>query len=285
MEYFFLTLIVLFVSLQNMTSKECTRKHTDTNVFIYTGISAFFALVFFVINSKFKLDFNLKVLPYAIGFGISYAATLVGNVYAIKTGPLSITALVLSYSLIIPTLYGIMFLGNKLTVFSYIGIAFLFISLYMINIKKDEQMKFSFIWVIFVLLSFVGNGMCSTFQTMQQRAFDGLYKNELMIAALSIVVVMLFVFGFVKAKREENKCVIKHCIPYAPIQGIANGFANYFVMVLTNKLAPAIMFPTISAGGIVCTFIVSLGLYKEKLSAMQLIGYAFGVLSVILLNL
>jgi len=285
MDYLFLILIVLSVSLQNMTSKECTRKHSDTNVFIYTGISAFFALVFFVINSKFKLDFNLKILPYSIGFGISYAAALIGNVYAIKTGPLSITALVLSYSLIIPTLYGIRFLGDELTVFSYIGMAFLFISLYMINIKKDEQMKFSPVWIIFVIMSFIGNGMCSTLQTMQQREYDGLYKNELMIVALSIVVVMLFVFGFVKAKREKNKCVIKHCIPYAPIQGIANGFANFFVMDLTTKLPPAIMFPTISAGGIVCTFIVSLGLYKEKLSAVQLIGYAFGVSSVILLNL
>ena len=106
-----------------------------------------------------------------------------------------------------------------------------------------------------------------------------------MIVALLINVIILFTLGYVKAKREKSTGTIKKCIPYAPIQGIANGLANFFVMVLTNRLAPAIMFPTISAGGIVCTFIVSLVLYKEKLSGMQFIGYAFGVSSVILLNL
>jgi multidrug transporter EmrE-like cation transporter len=50
-------------------------------------------------------------------------------------------------------------------------------------------------------------------------------------------------------------------------------------------MAPSVMFPVISAGGIVISFIISLVLYKEKFSIMQYIGLILGITSIVLLNL
>ena len=56
-------------------------------------------------------------------------------------------------------------------------------------------------------------------------------------------------------------------------------------MILTSLIPSAILYPTISAGGIVIAFLFALLVYREKLSKTQQIGYAIGVTSVVLLNL
>ena len=69
------------------------------------------------------------------------------------------------------------------------------------------------------------------------------------------------------------------------ICGLANGLANFFVVYLSLRVAASVMFPVISAGGIVLTFFISLFFYKEKLSKWQILGSALGLVSVIFLNL
>ena len=56
-------------------------------------------------------------------------------------------------------------------------------------------------------------------------------------------------------------------------------------MMLTALIPTAILFPSISGGGIVLGFVLAVFAYKEKLSMLQVIGYFIGMISVILLNI
>ena len=47
----------------------------------------------------------------------------------------------------------------------------------------------------------------------------------------------------------------------------------------------SVMFPLISAGGIIVTYIVSQWVYKEELSLKQKIGTVLGILAVVVLNI
>jgi multidrug transporter EmrE-like cation transporter len=68
--------------------------------------------------------------------------------------------------------------------------------------------------------------------------------------------------------------------------GAANGAVNLFVILLsTNKMNPSLMFPLISAGGIVITSLVSIFVYKEKLSLLQYIGVVMGIGAIVFMNL
>ena len=67
--------------------------------------------------------------------------------------------------------------------------------------------------------------------------------------------------------------------------GVANGLVNYFVLVLSTRMDASVMFPVISAGGIVSAYFVSLFLYKEKMSRRQTAGLIIGIFSIIVLNL
>ncbi len=283
MNILLIVMTVILMSLQSVFQKQYNLKTKTPNAFLFSSATALFAMVFFVISAGFKLDFSLAVLPYSIGFAVAYAAANVSMILAVRCGSLAITNLILAYSLIIPTLYGIVFLKDDIGVNTYFGIALLLISLLLLNAKDgEENTKFSIKWLVFAILAFAGNGMCSTVQKMQQSAFDGSFKSEFMIVALAIVVVIMLVAAFMKKGVRSE---LKGCAKYAVPCGLANGGVNLLVMILTGMVASAILFPTISAGGIVLSFIISVFFYKEKLSKMQMAGYAIGIISVILLNL
>ncbi len=282
MSYAFLIFSVFTLSVQQILQKYYDTKATARNAFFFAGISSLFALVFFCIIAGFKFSFTPEFIPYSIGFATAYALCTVCINTALSKGTLSITNLIYSYSLLIPTFYGIIFLKEKISYLAYIGIALLAISLLLINFKK-EQTKFSFAWIVFLAVSFVGNGMCAVIQKMQQTAFNGNYKSEFMIVALAICTVVLIISGMFM--RGNKKQMLKDCGIAAPAVGIANGITNLATMVLFGLIPNAIIFPTISGGSMVVTLIVSIIMFKEKLSKLQILGYSIGIISVVLLNI
>ena len=274
--------IILGVSLQDVTKKIYNKTSAAPGVYFFTALSALAAAIFFAITSG-SLNFDIGIIPYSIAFAISYTAGVVGSVMAIASGPLSLTSLIVSFSLMLPTLYGLIFLNDPISIGLFPGLALLAASLFLIN-KRDKDVKINTKWVISVIFAFLGNGFCTISQKMEQLAFDGGYKNEFMIIALVITAIICFVMMMVK---ERDILKVQKWDGYALglFCGALNGMVNLLVMILSGLMPVSLMFPIISAGGIVATFIISQVFYKEKLSKLQLIGFILGTVSVVLLNL
>jgi len=278
----YLIAIIIGVSGQNVVKKPYTQKTNGNGVFFFTAILSAAALLFFVLTSS-GLTFKLSFVPYSVAFAVSYALASLFAVLAIAYGSLSLTSLITSYSLMIPTFYGLTVLNDDIGKGFWVGLVFLIISLFLIN-KKDKNVKFSLKWIICVIIAFIGNGMCSVVQKMQQEEFKEAYKNEFMIVALAIVTVVMLVLTLIK-ERDGLKLYSKAGWHLALVCGALNGMVNLFVMILSNRMAVSIMFPMISAGGLVVTYIVSRFLYKEKLSRMQFLGFIFGLAAIVFLNI
>jgi drug/metabolite transporter (DMT)-like permease len=126
--------------------------------------------------------------------------------------------------------------------------------------------------------------MCTVVQKMQQNASDGAYKNEFMIVALAIVTVIMLIMTIYKEKSGIKKYA-KSGWHFALMCGVLNGVVNLFVMVLSGRIPVSLMFPLISAGGLIVTYIVSRFFYKEELTKTQFIGFVFGLAAVVFLNM
>lgn len=278
----YLVAIIIGVSGQNIVKKPYTQKVGDSGIFFFNAVLSAAALLFFIFTSS-KLNFDTSFIPYSIGFAVSYAVASRFMVLAVAYGSLSLTSLFVSYSLMIPTFYGLVFLKDSISIGFVLGLILLMISLFLVN-KSDEKVKFSFKWIICVALSFVGNGMCTVVQKMQQDASNGAYKNEFMITALAIVTVFMLVMSLLK-ERKEITVYAKAGWHWATVCGLLNGIVNLFVMILSGRMAVSLMFPLISAGGLVVTYIVSRFFYKEKLTKIQSAGFVIGLAAVVFLNI
>lgn len=281
MNYLLLSAVVLFIPLQDVIKKPFTARFSGKGVYLFNSIISLVALGLFAVTSG-GFKWNTAYLPYSVGFAVSYMAANIFTLLSLACGTVSLTALVNKYSLLVPTFYG-MLLGEDISAFLIAGIVLLAVSLFLIN-KPQKGGKISVKWLIFVALAFAGNGMCSVTQKMCQQAFGDTYSNEFMMVALGLSFVASLTLGLATS-RKDTLVHLKHGAIPAGFCGILNGAVNLFVMILNGVFNASMMFPLISAGGIIIVYFLSKWLYKEQLSTLQTVGLLVGIASVVLLNL
>ena len=290
--YLLLAGVIAFGVLETMLQKSYNIRTGNRGVFLFGALSAYAAAITFLCSASFPLHYSLAALPYSIVLALSYGSAIVGTVMAYRYGPLAITALIASYSLLVPTFYGIIFLHETPRFTFFIGLTLLVISLFLINYRKEKNAApFSPKWLIFMIITFCGNGLCSTVQTMFVRNVDGRdgapsMKNEFMIVSLVIIGTILILASFAAERHDIGKVVGKGGL-FAVGYGVLNGFLNLFVILIqVGKVIPvAVMYPCISAFGMVATYLLSVFFYKEKMTAASRVGFYIGIAACVLLNL
>lgn len=282
-----ITLCVLTLVSQSIFKKTFGIKVQKAD-FLFSGIVSLFALLFFIgtaLISGEGINFNLDVLLFSISFAVTYITVTVCEVLSLKWGSLAITSLVMSYSLLIPTVYGLI-TGEPISWLKGVGFAVLIVSAFLIRNQHTDgdDKKVSFKWLIVVILAFLGNGFCTVFQTAQERKFNGAFNSSFMIMALSIATVVSFAIGFVY-ERKSIKSVFEKGFLSASLCGICNGATNLLVMVIVGSVAASLFFPVLSAAQLTLLFLLSVIVYKEKFIPRQFVGMALGIVAIVVLNI
>lgn len=287
MVYFLLFITALLGVGQTFAKDRYTAK-CSSGTFLFSGMLSFCAMCFFmVINRDWTWDAEL-IIP-ALAFGLCYAAATVFVVFAFRCGSLVKTTLIVSYSLLVPTLAGVVILREALGITMLIGLVLVIVSVWLINYRKDtcehSKERITLKWILFVVIAFVSNGMCSTIQKLTPYVLgEDVNQNMYMIVALGISTVLLVIASF--ATRETDmKMTLRFGAPASLLCGIFNGAVNYLVIYLNPRIAASVLFPAISAIGLVLLFPYSILVRHEKFTATQWVGFSVGLLSVILLNL
>lgn len=283
MLYILLGLAALSVTCQDIFKQKFNQK-SKNGVFFFSGMISLFAMLFFIAVNRDWSYSTAQLIP-SLAFAICYASATLFAVLAIKHGSLAKTTLIVSCSLLIPSFYGMIFLGEPIGATLIIGTILLIVALFMINYEKNTA-RSTIKWAIFVILAFIGNGMCSTVQKMEQNIFGDSGKNVFMIVALAMVTVIMLIMSLAsKEEKGSQTKIIKKGWLCAALCGVFNGLCNYLVLYLNPRLPASVMFPVISAGSVVLVFVYATLIQHEKFNTRQKLGYAVGVLSIILLNL
>lgn len=280
--YLLLLLMPLTGCCQNISQKQYTLKTKSPNILLFSSITSFMALLYFAITSGFNLTFVAKLIPYALGYGVCYAAAWVGTIFALHWGSMAMTNLIVSFCITFPIVYGIM-IGETLTPMVVIGMLLLIASFACVNMKSGPKSKFSPKWLICVLIALLGNGFCSILQNLLKRNLGEVYTHEFMIIALFSAAVMLFIASMFTSKNIAAD--LKSCLPYASANGIVNGIGNMILLTVIGNIPNTILYPTNSALGMIGIFLLSFFMYKERFTKKEYAGYALGMLSLILLNI
>ena len=268
---------------QSIAQKQYNLRSRSPNVILFSALTTLCALAFFLVSSGLRLDFDSRVLPYSLAFAVSYAAAWVGTVLALRYGSLALSSLIVSFSLIFPTLYGVL-LGEAVSGRLAVGIALLLAALALVNLKRGEaRQPLSWKWGVCVGAAFLGNGVCSVASNMQKRALGEAYAHEFMICALLAAFVLLMAAALFKS--HGIRAELRNALPYAAANGVCNALLNLIILTLIGRLPNTVLYPTNSALNMVFTFLLAHFAYRERFSAAQYAGYALGVVSVALLNL
>lgn len=259
----------------------------------FNAIICFFSMIFFVIAETYlvlKGDGVLYLPPALFIYGIlsclGFASGFYFTFLAFKCGSYANTKLVSSLGTVLTVLYGTVFLKEESNFITWTAVALIIFSAVLMNSGRrgDGRRRFSFKWLVYVLLSMLGNFIITVTKREQQIRFDSACDNEFMVISLFGAFLFLFIYGLI-TDRNHLGTALKSGILHGALAGMFNGLSN-FLSVITMLYAPiSIISPVKSGGGLLLAFVVAVLLYKEKFTKKQLISVIIGVVALVLFKI
>ena len=254
--------LIILSSCISLVEGICIKKYNSRRSeggFAFTGLISLFAMLFFCFKNTGGFQFPSGLWGYGILAGIMYCSASFLTYLALQYGSFALSMLILSYSLVFSVGYGLIFLQEPATVYTYLGLGLVMISLYLTRGEKKESDKsFSVKWLICIVLSAAGSGMFSVCMRMQQIRYNDACSDEFMIIALGFSAIVLLMVGFIKDRRGF-KVIIKYGSFYAIGAGVSNGIANMLGLVVTMLIPISLSAPVSAGVKMVLSFIVSIG--------------------------
>ena len=265
---------VLCASGQNTLGKLCALEGGSAHIFnINKAISGI--LVFLAMGLIGGISLHVPTVLFGLGYGIFLGISMYTGFKALEMGPMALTSIIASFSLVIPFIFGITVWKESLSIYGVIGIVLLLTAIILLNFKKEGSLSVK--WSILALLTMIANGICSLIQKFHQLYFPGEYRSEFMISSLLCVLAVTSLMG----RRELKDFSIKIS---GIVSGILNGSANFIVLYLSATENASVLFPIVSVCNVIAVWIIGRIMFRENLKALQLIGLICGVAAVVLLS-
>ena len=282
-------LLYLGIVLSSVTQSASTKlfHRGQGSVWTFNAIKAMAAFLFMLAFSFWQLSFHLPTVLFGISYGALLSVSMYAGFEALRRGPMALTSMLVTFSVTIPFLWGICVKGEGLTLWQGIAIALFVSALLAINadkLKKTEEKHTAYgVWLLFVALTFLSNGICSVLQTEHQARFRGEYQSELTLYAMGFCALVYLVILFVKEQSASFIATKKKGV--ALLSGVANALVTFLTVMLAATENASVLFPIISAGSALGVLLCGKFLFHERLKVNHYIALVLGVTAVVLLKI
>lgn len=283
MIYFIYLCIILFTAAQSASTKLYTKCSDNSTAFnIYKALSAF---VIFLAVCLYNFQTHTGTLAFGLLHGLLLSVSMYTGYKALTYGPMLLTSLIVSFSVVIPLFYGVIFCNEALNTYKIIGLILLTAAIVFSNLNKpqDSTKSANLKWSIYLALTFICNGFSSIIQKVHQSKYNSMYCSEFMLYAMLACSVIYLAMGFTQIRT--NNPFKSNGKRYGIFSGIATAISGYSTIRLAGFENASILFPAISAGTILCTLLAGIIIFKEKLRYNHIIALVSGIAAVVFLKL
>jgi drug/metabolite transporter (DMT)-like permease len=259
------------------------RKHISNIVesISFNGVIYFFASLIF----SYALKCSLPVIAFASLFGLLTVLFQLFYITAMRCGNISLTVLIVNSSMIIPIIVSVLFFNERLGILKIIGIAAIFIALFLSTEKSI--MKFNSKWILFSLLAFLTNGSLAVCQQMfgktiwRKEGISFVAWSYLLATGISFVIYLVF-----KSKQKESGLKINNrALLYGLFIGVILGVFQLLNTKAIATIDAGLFFPVYNGGTLLLTTIMGVFLFKERLRRKQIASIVVGIIGIVLINI
>ncbi len=247
--------------------------------------SVLMVLFFWALNG-FGFTWRSATVLWGTAHGVTLAVTMVTTAMAYMTGPFALSTLIISSSMVLVTLYGIVFLHEPVTVLKGLGILLVFTSLLLLNTGKKEDKKLTGAWWAYVLVGFFFNAGCNLTQKLHQIGYPAGYENDFMILACAVCTLLC---GGCCLARRVPASVTGRALRQGwwPIVGAggACAIANVLIMYLNARMPASLLYPTNAGLGLIIAALLGRFVYREQTTRRQAVSFILGVVAIVLMNI
>ncbi len=225
---------------------------------------------------------NQPWFPIIILLGFLFVMLFQVMAYSSQKIDISTTTIANKITFIFPTIMGILFFKEPWNYLKIIGFS---VAIASIILSAESKRKFPKLKTYFILLIlFFGGGILEILLSYSQ-------KFLIVASDTSIFFGYLFFFAFIfglfillrQIKNGKNKPSKKDLLG-GVILGIPNYFSMYFLLDSLNDLPSSSVFPLANMGVILCSTLLSIVLFHEKLSKKKSLALLCSILAILLIS-
>ncbi len=285
-------IIYLCIVLASVTQSASTKGYNRGGgaSLVFNALKTLSAFLLFLVISIPQFTFHTPTVWYGLLYGLSLCLSMYAGYRALGLGPMALTSMLVSFSLLMPLLWGIFVRREPFGALKGAGLALLLLSLLLVNAhslrpapKTERSASGQGLWLLFVAVTFLCNGVCSILQKEHQTAYPSLYNREFMLMAMLLCAAVYVTAALIRVPRGAWKTTPRKGMGI--LSGVTNALANFLTLVLAGMENASVLFPIVSAGTILSALVCGRLVFKERLKPNQYAALALGVLAIVLMKL
>ena len=245
----------------------------------YTAICGLLTALLFWCISGLRIEFAVYSFLMALCMSACSTAYMLMGFRLMSMGAMAVYTLFLMIgTMIVPFLYGVLWLGERATILRWIGMVIITIALALQCIqsgagsKKDRSALFS----VLCILVFLCNGVVGVltkqhqietrYQTVNAIAFVSLANlTSSILSFIALVGLKIHSLNTVKQNETQKRSIMRYqdlilMIAYAGFNGL-----SYWLLLLANSTAPASgLFPVLTGSSVVLSAVAAWLAFGEK---------------------
>ncbi len=225
-------------------------------------------------------DFSFASAGLGILFGILVLAQSYTYMWALEIGPFSYTSVIVSLASLIAAVSGLFF-GESIDIFQYFGMGIMVFCIIFSTDKNNGGRKSSLKWLLVALMSCVTNGLVGVMQKIHQSTVYKEQSTAFLVSAFAFMAVVSAIIWLHERKKagEARFDPNSKQIVFALISGAVFAVPHVANLYLAGAMPSAVFFPIINTGGLILTLLAATVLFKERLTRLQWLGIALGLIS------
>lgn len=274
---------IMLSSGRNILSRSLSGISQDSRAFYLLQGMIFSAGAVILICSP---DTFVSLSPETIYFSLIYGALLIlaqwNYTAALAQGNTGVCVTVYSLGFVLPTVSGMIFWGESVSLWRIIGIL-IAASAVLVSGRSRGNEASSKKYILPLFLAMLSSGGLGIMQKVQQSTAAKDEKNLFILLSFLLAGAISFIkCGIVKNKRSK---MLKGHILSAVAVGVCFSVCNLLNTILAGMLDTAVFFPLLNVSSILFSLILSVLIFRERPDKKSALVLILGIAAILLINI
>lgn len=252
-------LYAIFVAIFETAKKKAVQKNSIYEVLAFFSLIAFL-LTFLITKDAFKIDYSYLPIIF-IKSSIIVIAWILG-VIVLKKMQISLYSMVKISSIIFSVLLSYVFLGEKITIITLIGMNIVILGLILVNktANKEKSKEKSMILIVLLLISCLLNSISAI---IDKKVLLHITSGQLQFWFLLFLTIFYWIILIIKKKKIDLKTIKKNY--WIPIVSIALVMGDRFLFKANEDLdSQVIVMTMLKQLSVIISILLGKIVFEEK---------------------
>lgn len=225
-------------------------------------------------------NFSSDWFPYCIGLGFVFVAIFFSMALTTEKMGISVTAVSGKMSVVVPILFAYFYASEDINGIFFGGVILSLLSIYFISVKKDLVIDKKYLFLPIIV--FLGGGFIDT----SLKILESSYGQQVSMDTISYSIFLgAFIAGiilFVVKNKADFMVFERKSLIAGVLLGIPNYFSIFFLLsaIASFQGKSALVFGINNIGVVLLSTILSIVIFKERLSIGNKVGLSLAVISI-----